>query len=399
MDVENLEILGFSKTNITFYETTLTITGAKIDGTEFRREVPEQEIALNLGNHQLTSIILSDGLVNLEELNLYRNQLTSLTIPGNWTNLKELHLWNNQLTSLTILEGLENLKELGFGANQLTNLILPDGLTNLENLTLWDNQLASLTIPEGLENLKWLELSYNQLTELTLPKGLKNLEWLNLMGNQLSELTLPIDLASSVMPKRYNQPTLYLHNNPIKRLFVPRLMNIGKLSIDGFSQEDITFYGEGKPFIITGMNIDDTGFRREVSMYSNRLSFRGNQLSSLTIPPGLVNLRELNLGNNPIERLFIPHGMELENLEIRDFPKEEITRYTSSELSVQVDDNGMIVVLFSGGALQVADTISGNWKDLPSIGSSFHINPKEASQQFFRVYSLPRSPTQEPITP
>lgn len=201
------------------------------------------------------------------------------------------------------------------------------------------------------------------------------------------------------MPKRYNQPTLYLHNNPIKQLFVHRLMNIGKLVIDGFPQEKITFYGEGKPFIVIGTKIDETGLRREVSVYSTSLYFGGNQLSSLTIPPGLVNLRELNLGNNPIDRLFIPHGMELENLEIRGFPKGAIRRYTPTELSVRVDNDGMIIVSFSGGILQVAVNISRNWKDLPSIGSPLHINPTESSQQFFRVYSLPQSPTQESITP
>lgn len=46
-------------------------------------------------------------------------------------------------------------------------------------------------------------------------------------------------------------------------------------------------------------------------------------------------------------------------MEIRGFSKEAIRHYTPTELSIQVDDDDMIVVMFSGGTLQVADTISG----------------------------------------
>lgn len=156
-------------------------------------------------------------------------------------------------------------------------------------------------MPDELVNLKELNLYHNHLTSLTILENWLNLKELCLWKNQLSELTLPVNLAGLVMSRRYNQPTLYLYNNPIKQLFIHRLMNIGKLSIDGFSQEEITFCGEGKPFITTGTKIDGTRFRKEVSRYNTSLYFEGNQLVSLTLSPGLANLGEFNLGNNPIE--------------------------------------------------------------------------------------------------
>lgn len=54
-----------------------------------------------------------------------------------------------------------------------------------------------------------------------------------------------------------------------------------------------------------------------------------NQLTELTLPESLSSLGELNLEDNPIDRLRVPVGMDIDNLEISGFSKEDITRYTS----------------------------------------------------------------------
>ena len=66
----------------------------------------------------------------------------------------------------------------------------------------------------------------------------------------------------------------------------------------------------------------------------------------MTIPKGLTSLRELNLDGNLIGRLWVPVGMDIDNLRIDGFSKEDIARYISgtetalTELSIQLGGDG-----------------------------------------------------------
>ncbi len=93
----------------------------------------------------------------------------------------------------------------------------------------------------------------------------------------------------------------------------------------------------------------------------------------------------LDLRNNPIEQLLVPDGMNIDNLELHGFSKEDIERYTPS------DWDGWVVIVFSGGVLQYTENLSsGDWKDLPNAVSPFRISPTVAARRFFRV--LPFEP-------
>ena len=77
--------------------------------------------------------------------------LISLILPEGLTELEEIYLHNQRLTSLTLPEGLSNLRSLNLSENnQLTNLTLPEGLVNLSFLDLGDTPLATLKLPKGL---------------------------------------------------------------------------------------------------------------------------------------------------------------------------------------------------------------------------------------------------------
>ena len=111
------------------------------------------------------------------EIQVTETNGVSRTIEVDW-NIRQLDLYYSGLTSIILPEGLTNLETLGLSHNQLTNLILPEGLTNLEYLDLYKNQLTSLTLPEGLTSLEGLDLDGNELTSLTLPNGLTNFDQL-----------------------------------------------------------------------------------------------------------------------------------------------------------------------------------------------------------------------------
>ena len=76
--------------------------------------------------------------------------IISLILPEGLTELEHLSVADNQLNSLTLPEGLSNLRSIELVKNHLTSLTLPEGLVKLETLALWGNPLTSLTLPEDL---------------------------------------------------------------------------------------------------------------------------------------------------------------------------------------------------------------------------------------------------------
>lgn len=310
---------------------TLIITGVKTDGVFFIQEVLPNTSSLDLRDRYLTELFLPDSLTNLDQLYLDNNQLSSLTLPDNLTRLKWLSLSRNRLSSLALPNNRGRLNLLNLSRNQLTSFQLPDGLTDLETLYLSGNQLDSFALPEDLESLQLLSLGGNQLSALTIPQDLTRLEWLTF--SPLTAVSYP------------NDWTL--------------------LSLNGKSE-----YGD---------------FHLEVSPVVESLSLRSRGWTSLTLPEGLTRLKELNLSDNPLRRLLIPRGMNVENMEVHGFSKSEITRYfAKARISIRPAENGQWTVECSDGILQTTKSLLGQWKDHPELKSPFLFSPS-APQKFFRV--------------
>ena len=184
-----------------------------------------------------------------------------------------------------------------------------------------------------MANLRSLSLNENPLRSFTIPQDLTRLEWLDLSGAPLIAVDYPNDWSL--------------------------------LSLSGKGE-----YG---------------GFHLEVSPAVESLSLRSRGLTSLILPEGLSLLKELDLSDNPLRRLLVPHGMNVENLEVYGFPKSEITRYfAEAQISIRPAGNGQIIVEFNGGTLQTTESLSGGWKNRPEWKSPFRFSPS-APQKFFRI--------------
>ena len=274
----------------------------------------------------------------------------SLIITGKRTNgtifyrevspsVEGLYLYNRQLTEIALPEGLTSLKNLDLSDNQLTEIILPSGLMSLEDLDLYGNRLTSLSLLADLTSLKGLWLCNNQLISFDLPSGLTNLERLGLDNNQLTEITLPSGLTSL--------KDLYLDKNSLTSLDLPPgLSNLEELQLDD------------------------------------------NPLTSLSLPAGMMSLKKLWLPGFPLT-LLVPDEMNIDNLELHGFSKENIIRYVPDSvflgLVIRREEDGRVAIVISGGVLQAAEDVFEEWKDVLNAMSPFYINPAESTQRFFRV--------------
>lgn len=296
-------------------------------------------------------------------------------------DVEDLFLHGRNLTQITLPEDLTNLKLLTLSDNQLTSLTLPAGLTSLEDLDLYNNRLISLSLPPDLASLEWLWLSGNQLTEITLPAGLISLKDLYLDKNSLTSLDLPPGLS--------NLEELQLDDNPLTSLSLPAgMMSLKELRLPRFTS--ISYPDDWKLLPITGKRANDRPpIHLEVSPSLESLDLIGEHLTSLTLPEGLISLKELYLWNNPIESLFVPEEVDIGNLRIEGFSKENIIRYVPDsvflELVIWREEDGRVVIVFSGGVLQAAEGVFEEWEDVSNAVSPFYINPAEATQRFFRV--------------
>ena len=318
-------------------------------------------------------------MASLKELHLQGNQLSAFPLSQDLPQLETLTLSRNQLTSFTLPNDAANLQRLDLSHNQLTSFRLPDGLTDLEILYLSGNQLTAFALPQGLESLQLLSLKGNQLSVFPLSQDLPQLETLTLSRNQLASFALPNNMA--------NLRFLSLAENPLRSFTIPQdLTRLEWLDLSGISLTAVTYPNDWAFLSLSGKG-EYGGFHLEVSPAVESLFLRSRGLTSLTLPEGLSLLKELDLSDNPLRRLLVPHGMNVENLEVYGFPKSEVTRYfAEAQISIRPVGNGQIIVEFNGekGILQTTESLLGKWKDRPEWKSPFRFSPS-APQKFFRV--------------
>jgi len=148
----------------------------------------EKLVALGL-DYVLDDFVLTQNIIDLEEINLNNLGIKDLTGIENFVDLTILHCSYNQLSSLDISNN-----------------------TALAYLYCYDNQLTSLDVSNNAD-LYLLNCNSNQLTSLDVSNNTL-LAWLDFIGNNITSLDLSNNTALSYLSCRFNQLTnLDVSNN------------------------------------------------------------------------------------------------------------------------------------------------------------------------------------------
>lgn len=274
------------KANITFKDTTLNLTGYRIDIEEIPFYSLSHVQILLLRNNSLTHIPYGFiDLVNLRSLDISVNHFEIFPdILLEMPHLSSLDISNNRLSELPDNIGnLVELFELNLGSNLLTKL--PDGLKRIKRLTeLKVDNNAIESIPSflfGSNTFLRLDLSHNQIQDIPEVSGKGRMGSLNLENNKL--FRLPDNIGN--LEQLYY---LNLRNNRLTSLpdSICQLSELNNFIIDDNSLEVLP---------------DDFGLLTEVKNFSaayNNLRQLPNSFSNL------ISLTEINLSNNELENLF-----------------------------------------------------------------------------------------------
>ncbi|CAG7718947.1 unnamed protein product [Allacma fusca] len=325
-------------------------------------------LELDLSSNYISSFFENtfDGLGQLEDLDMSGNKLQALPIFGNLSLLRTLNFSKNRLREIGKMENMETLQNLDLSSNLITNL-RPEmfgNTSNLERINLRNNQLTSFKGFTGFfMRLKEINLSKNQISYV-YPNSFEEFEqlWkLDLSRNRftffpteflkncpdLRQIDLSHNQIKSLNEMNFaNFPHLRhldFSNNLIELILHNSFLNSSQLQyldISGNKLESIdgnTFHGVIRleldlsnnylatlpPMIfdrihvqkLHRINLSRNSFQTIPSdalqkqyFYLEALDMSDNQVTE--IPNNLnvlVNVKELDLSNNPIDENSLKH--------------------------------------------------------------------------------------------
>ena len=137
-------------------------------------------------DNEMTSVIIPNGVKEIEDFAFDRNKLTSVIIPNKVTHIGHGAFWNNELTSVIIGNGVKEIGDGAFHSNELTSVNIPNGVTRIGEHAFSYNKLTSVNIPNGLKKIGRQAFSHNRLTSVKIPDSV---EYIGGEAFDINELT------------------------------------------------------------------------------------------------------------------------------------------------------------------------------------------------------------------
>lgn len=177
-NMPNLELFTIStadrstEATVTLPESMPKVKVLRLDDVKLQqpelmlKNYPKLESVELIGNPQITSVIVSEGLPSLREIKINNNpQLSTLEVKNSF-DLRRLDVTGSPgLRRVHLTEQMRTLQHINLSNNGWTSIngLESNGLPSLTTLNLSRNQLANLEgLPEQLGRLNELDLSNNQ---------------------------------------------------------------------------------------------------------------------------------------------------------------------------------------------------------------------------------------------
>lgn len=119
-------------------------------------------------DNQITSIVLPNGVIELDTNAFAFNTLNSYTLPNTLTSIGTAVFGNNLITSLTLPSSLTTIYSDAFADNKFTNLVIPNTVTTIGDSAFEDNQINKVTLSSSMTTLSSELFKNNKITSIGL---------------------------------------------------------------------------------------------------------------------------------------------------------------------------------------------------------------------------------------
>ncbi|ATL90665.1 leucine-rich repeat domain-containing protein [Faecalibacterium prausnitzii] len=305
-----LKILNCSHNNLTYMDLGI-LSGLKLEEVDcsynkiwrivMRSE--EELVKFDCSNNELMALDVS-RCYQLKQLNCSVNQLVELDVK-NQTNLTLLDCHHNELTELNVSKN-QNLASLTCDGNQLTTLDLSKN-TSLSHLSCAENRLAYVDFSHMVGST--INADGNRHPIAVLTNGTFDLNTLlgfdvgkasNWYGGTVSGTTLSVKAGANEVSYQYDC------GKGVKPTFIFET----SLPINEKNFPDANFRNYIKTYKAGGRDVLTVEEQRKVES----IDVKGWNISNLKGIEAFPNLKELNCGNNSIQKLDLRQNPELEKL-------------------------------------------------------------------------------------
>ena len=259
-------------------------------------------VKFDCSNNDLMTLDVSQCL-KLEELNCSGNQLMELDV-GHQTQLTQLDCSNNKLTELNVKQN-GGLISLICNDNQLTTLDLSQN-HSLSHLNCARNRLACVDVTEisgtitADGNRRPIAVRTDGTFDLTTLPGFDVGKATNWNGGSVSGTTLSVNAGANEVSYQYNC------GNGVNPTFIFET----SLPINEDNFPDDSFRNYIKTYKAGGRDVLTVEEQRNVTT----IEINNKGVSDLKGIEAFPNLKELNCGNNSIQKLDLRQNPKLEKL-------------------------------------------------------------------------------------
>ena len=305
-----LKILNCSHNNLTSMDLGI-LSGLKLEEVDcsynkiwrivMRSE--EELIKFDCSNNELTALDVS-RCYQLKQLNCSVNQLVELDVK-NQTNLTLLDCHHNELIELNVSRN-QNLASLTCDGNQLTTLDLSKN-NSLSHLSCAENRLACVDFSHMVGstinadgNRRPIAVRTDGKFDLATLPGFDVSKATNWTGGSVSDTTLSVNAGVEEVSYQYDC------GKGVKPTFIFET----SLPINEKNFPDPNFRKYIKTYKAGGRDVLTVEEQRKVES----IDVKGWNISNLKGIEAFPNLKELNCGNNSIQKLDLRQNPELEKL-------------------------------------------------------------------------------------
>lgn len=305
-----LKILNCSHNNLTYMDLGI-LSGLKLEEVDcsynkiwrivMRSE--EELVKFDCSNNELMALDVS-RCYQLKQLNCSVNQLVELDVK-NQTNLTLLDCHHNELIELNVSQN-QNLASLTCDGNQLTTLDLSKN-TSLSHLSCAENRLAYVDFSHMVGsninadgNRHPIAVLTNGTFDLNTLPGFDVGKASNWYGGTVSGTTLSVKAGANEVSYQYDC------GKGVKPTFIFET----SLPINEKNFPDANFRNYIKTYKAGGRDVLTVEEQRKVES----IDVKGWNISNLKGIEAFPNLKELNCGNNSIQKLDLRQNPELEKL-------------------------------------------------------------------------------------